>query len=299
MEAHEMILSLNLEINTLKRKLKLQESERGTNTFSTTNSNAANNEVFNRMNQHADDEVDQLMGADMNIPVLPGTGGRPDLATPFDRWKMQQFVYAPNTPAASEAHDKAVVDMLLAASTMQLQDDYAKPTKSGIAKMKRLVSLTKLRVADKKEGYDYRLGTATADAGGANGYEGVGEDFDNTGAQSLRNSGSWSLAVPRVQHTAEDEKFFLEMSSPMWGGGPRFDRDNMGRNNLWASSTVNRTNTASGSGTASRKTRTAAGALSPVNPRAKAATLSGTNSRTALSSSADLGASSPNTKIRI
>jgi hypothetical protein len=181
------------------------------------------------------------MGTDIDVPIFPGTGGRPELATPFDRWKMQQFVYAPDTPGASEFQDKASVDMLVAASTLELRDDYNKPTKSGIAKMKRVSSLAKIRAGTASsalDGYDRRLGSSAA---GANNFEGVNEysgtAFDPIAALSSSSHG-------------DSPQYFLSTGAPVWGAGLKFDHDNMGRNNVWGASAAVAANNRSATSTA-------------------------------------------------
>lgn len=37
--------------------------------------------------------------ADLGVKLPAGTGGHPDKATPFQQWKMQQFVWTTDTPA--------------------------------------------------------------------------------------------------------------------------------------------------------------------------------------------------------
>ena len=85
-----------------------------------------------------------MMAADqINIPILPNIGGDPSSATPFERWKMQQFLYSPDTPAASENHDKQVVDMLTMAATSAYNEkrSVTRPTKTIIAKMTKPLTL--------------------------------------------------------------------------------------------------------------------------------------------------------------
>jgi hypothetical protein len=135
------VTSLNFEVNLLQRRLKIAEGEKTTA-----------NDSYQMSHQAADAEVDAMLGmggvggGSGGSGGMSGTGGihmahsKPESAITFEKWKMDQFLYSPDTPAASEQHDKQVVQMLLAAATQDFNDDYTKPTKSGIAKMRRPTS---------------------------------------------------------------------------------------------------------------------------------------------------------------
>lgn len=131
--AAEMTAQLNLEISALKRKLKSLEAEKiaaGPNP-----------------NVLSDAEVNSMMSNDLiNISLLPNIGGDPNKATAFEKWKIQQFLYSPDTPAASESHDKHVVDMLTMAATSanHKKRDITRPTQTLIAKMNKPVVLPEM-----------------------------------------------------------------------------------------------------------------------------------------------------------
>lgn len=180
-EATEIINSLSIEVNGLKRKLKaLEEKTPGQGGGSTLM------QTFHHMNDVADAEVEELFSSDLKsqIPnyIDPAVA---NAATPFDKWKMHEFLYAPNTPAGSRAHDKHAVQMLLQASTMELSPDKIdRPTKSSISRAKRIQT----------------------------------------------------AASPPRQSLDSSSPFFLGKSAEQsWGYKPTFDRENLGRINLWSS----------------------------------------------------------------
>jgi len=216
-EAAEMVTSLNFEINLLKRKLKIAEGDR--NGSPQGNQNDSVQQMSHAM---ADDEVDNMMGTI-----------RPEQAVTFDRWKMDQFLFAPDTPAASEQHDKQVVQMLLNATTQDFHDTFTKPTKptkSGIAKMRRggtattAAAMKGLKNAGKSgsplkpltsansRGVDLKGNTMGTTLGGSDIYETIGVSFlENPEVVPNFNE----IGAPR-----EEKTFFLDRSaSSMWGGG--------------------------------------------------------------------------------
>jgi len=71
----------------------------------------------------ADNEVDELMSTPLYKPRAAGPGGKlpsplkSNQTTPFQEWKMQQYLYAPDTLEGSRNHDPLVVQLLHAAAT--------------------------------------------------------------------------------------------------------------------------------------------------------------------------------------
>jgi hypothetical protein len=147
-EATSIVNQLNLEINAVKRKLNLLDIERGT-----VDTSILSVQQQLALTEEADAEVESMLRSDMGTraphiisdKVLQG-------ATPFERWKMNKFLYSSDTPAASEMHDTHVVDMLLDAATNQLQLENArKPTAAYIAKLKRGLPTSELNSNELRE----------------------------------------------------------------------------------------------------------------------------------------------------
>lgn len=136
-EATETINALSIEVNSLKRKLKALEQDRGQN-----NSSNTSNQQFQKINELADEEVEAMLERELRMeipnfidPVVANA------ATPFDRWKMSHFLYAPDTPAGSKAHDTHAVRMLLKATTAEVSPDkISRPTQASIIRSKKIFS---------------------------------------------------------------------------------------------------------------------------------------------------------------
>ena len=56
--------------------------------------------------EDADAEVDEMFRNANKITFHPDTGGEPYKATGFQQWKIQKFLYSPDTPAGSLNHEK-------------------------------------------------------------------------------------------------------------------------------------------------------------------------------------------------
>lgn len=203
-----MVGSLNYEINLLRRKLKISEGEKSAAT------NAHEN--YQMSYAAADAEVDQMLSdTGSSFAATKFVDRQQELsATPFEKWKMNQFLFSPDTPAASEEHDKAVVQMLLEASAAQFDDDFRKPTKSGIAKMKRSSShgaTSLLQPLGTSHGNRSHL-ISTAE-GGANVYETVG-----AGVLDSLDLPPFS-AVGGARRGQDEKIYFLDKaaSTVMWG----------------------------------------------------------------------------------
>ncbi|RYG95469.1 hypothetical protein EON65_55935 [archaeon] len=136
-EATSIVNQLNLELVVLKRRLHALESERAKeepNIFSVQHQIA--------MTEEADLEVEAMFQKEVQAQVPRNISERVlNDATPFERWKMNQFLYSTDTPAASKDHDSHVVDLLIDAATAHLQDSLRKPTASYVGKMKRGMSI--------------------------------------------------------------------------------------------------------------------------------------------------------------
>jgi hypothetical protein len=97
-EATEMISLLNIEINSLKRKIRAIESEKIKRT---------GDGSYQAIATIADQEVDTMLRNNESFTSLSSspTHVKTATATPFQRWKIEQFLYAPDAtttgPSAS------------------------------------------------------------------------------------------------------------------------------------------------------------------------------------------------------
>lgn len=215
-EALEIINALNLEVNRMKRKIRNYESERQAQNPT----GILTAQQHQLMNEQADDEVEDLLNEDAPIAAPKDISGHIlAQATPFDRWKMSEFLFTPDTPAASAAHDKHVVDMLVDATNHEIVGDFVtRPTKGSIAKLKQ----------SRSKGYaNNETIKAQLTTLGSNDYEvinGFGEiDFQTS-----------SPTRPGTMDKEDRKYFFNTAPEQQWGSKPVFNRDDMGRMNLWA-----------------------------------------------------------------
>jgi len=136
-EAADVITSLKREINSLKRQIKdvrnvdLTDPNAAPRITAPVSSSSPPQQkgqgaTINLGGQsafgmQADAEVDKLMMQPLYKPPL-GPNGKPlksplkDTQTPFQDWKMQQYLYAPDTLEGSRNHDPLVVQLLHAAA---------------------------------------------------------------------------------------------------------------------------------------------------------------------------------------
>ncbi len=120
-EAADAIVGLKREIQSLKRKVKEIQTEKPSDdrsTFSMPKDISGAPMGFSgssNFGNEADGEVDKLMSTKIKVS-LPNGIATSSKTTTFQEWKMQQFLFAPDTPAASINHDKAVVDLLFCCS---------------------------------------------------------------------------------------------------------------------------------------------------------------------------------------
>lgn len=158
-EAADVILSLKREISSLKRQMKdvrntdlpnpnapPQLAMPGqTHSTGSPTPKAINLGGQSSFGQQADADVDKMMAMPLYKPTL-GAGGKPlnspikSSQTPFQEWKMQQYVYAPDTMQGSRNHDPLVVQLLNAATMKASQESrdafglFDRTTKSTAAK---------------------------------------------------------------------------------------------------------------------------------------------------------------------
>lgn len=233
LEAAEMITSLTYEINALKRKFKINDND---NKLSS-QSQQANRNIY----KVADTEVDEMMSSPS--PSSKSRSSRltrrvecvavPESATPFDEWKMTQYIFSPDTPAASLNHDKSVVEMLLATTTSELRlNDIDRPTINSISKRRTRQGDSFSPQKSSPEELTYAKGT--------NIYETAKEDFLDTPYMPLFNM----LTVGMERDVISPDSFqptpiAATTSAVMWGGDAvRPNRDNLGRLNIWTSAAV-------------------------------------------------------------
>jgi len=212
-EALETINALKIEVNTLRRKF--QEPEKVITNAAT--HNLAIMQQYEAINSQADQEVDGLL--DSAFPTsaprdIPSTVLQN--ATPFDRWKMDAFLFTPDTPAASFAHDQHVVHMLVDAANKAFHDEaqgksLTRPTKTSIAKMKRTMS-----------------SSTPGPALTANDFDVMPSDLD-----------LMRLSAERPGSVARPDKTFFLSPGPgqRWGDKEKFDHRDKARLNLWTSQT--------------------------------------------------------------
>ena len=207
-EAADMVSSLNFEINQLKRRLKIAEGDKIGSSSSTTGHEQTSYAA-------ADAEVDAMLGLNRGAFQPTKFVDKPfvESATPFERWKMNQFIYSPDTPAASEEYDRQVVQMLLDASTQEFSQDFRKPTKAGIAKLKRVASLSHPTLLKPLTSSGPRTSLITTTEGGANVYETVGVNI--LGLEDVPPHS----AVAGSRQGQEERIYFLDKSASgnMWG----------------------------------------------------------------------------------
>lgn len=207
-EAVTLIRALTLEVNTLKRKLKAFETE---NFDKNAGSAVMSLQQQQAMNELADVEVDGMLGDLDKIQTAPRDISTVALAsaTPFDKWKMSNFLFSPDTPAASAAHDKHVVDLLMESATQQLIGELrTKRTKASIGKLKKLEK----RIVVEQ---DIRKMQATTSI--------PANDFDGL-----------QISEDAAADAADYSTFFLSPAAEQrWGNRVGFDHNNMARMNLW------------------------------------------------------------------
>lgn len=147
-EATDAIVGLKREISALKRKLKEVVMEKEDDDDKPMNvalpeevmSGGAMLGASSTFAEKADHEVDNMMNRKINIS-LPNGISTSAKTTTFQEWKMQQFLYAPDTLAGSKNHDKSAVDLLnkaISDHTFTDGDVFSRSTRSIAAKQRPL-----------------------------------------------------------------------------------------------------------------------------------------------------------------
>lgn len=236
-EAMEMINALTLEVNRLKRRVRAVESEKQ----QLNPTGLLSSEQQQQMNEYADDEVEEMFEHELRTSVPRDISEKVlKAATPFDRWKMNQFLFAPDTPAASLTHDRDAVDMLVQATQEDLH--YApgydpmmtltRPTKSAIAKRRKA-----------KETKSYVHNEFLREQGqmlGANDYEILNNSIETL--SGMVNELNLNVVSPTRPGSIDkdDRRFFLNSSAEqMWGNS---GNNNNGSGKLGSSQSKKHTN---------------------------------------------------------
>jgi hypothetical protein len=154
-EAHDLIRSLKTEVNVLKRKLNESvQGELKSNVVHSSRQAKANlkDSVGTHAFALADEEVDVMMNRSKSASFLPNSGGERVRVTPFQQWKIDRFVFTPDTPMASIDHDKHTVDMMAEYATKENTEFFSnmlsRPTKSQLGKMRRIYLSQSLKSPD-------------------------------------------------------------------------------------------------------------------------------------------------------
>lgn len=188
-EAQSAILSLKREIASMKRKLKDNSSEAADAAAAEKQqqtTKAISHEISSlgsggegkkevpvglggtsSFAQIADGEVDKFMSRKIKIPLPNGISTNAKTTT-FQEWKMQRFLYAPDTLAASKNHDKTVVDLLNKAASEESftsGDVMHRTTRSVAAKSKPLGDDKFAASVNRREGTDEEIAKSLASIG--------------------------------------------------------------------------------------------------------------------------------------
>lgn len=219
-EAAEIITSLNLEISSLKRRVKEREKS----------DSAANKDANNPLNplnmqDAADEEVDEMMrrgvhGAPFGMALQEDSDAKVALnrdiytrrvkdntidrviSTPFQRWKMEQFLFVPDSAVDTAFDEQVKLEELLADATAELTSE------NFVNKRKKKLSALSKTV------------------------HGSSQSRGST-ANSLPKMNLYSSA--KLSPSKLDSEYFLDAEAPTWGSDPKFNRENLGRLNVWMS----------------------------------------------------------------
>lgn len=250
-EASQIISDLTSEINLLKSQIKSMQEKTGSGLGQSSNNMVETSliEKQHQINEQADEEVDHLLSLPLktfpssNIPnnstsVSYSSTCSPLLlqqATPFDRWKMDQFIYTTDTPGGSINHNSDVVDVLIQAANSNLLDEtILKSTQTTLGKIK-LKNLNKM-IANKnkeKEGngsenlFHYYSSSSYSPSlgGGANDFTNItdADDFQNhVSKQRMVHNSHPSTASGILQTQKNYKNFFVSSNSVLtqkWGSG--------------------------------------------------------------------------------
>jgi hypothetical protein len=141
--AAEIIQTLKIEISSLRRQLRdlhltRHSPDRGADMPPLS---AGADVTQSNSFLEADADVERMMAKKPTYQLPPDLGGQPDKATPFQQWKMQEFLWTPDTASASIHHDKHTVDMMSDMATFEALGEFShiqKPTRSMLGKSKRI-----------------------------------------------------------------------------------------------------------------------------------------------------------------
>lgn len=125
--AAELVHALRLEVSALKRQLKSIKDESAAadeglllGSFSSNPTKRADIEVEQMFQRSLSSRQRSPPRTPSSIISTTTSAFQPSQAfTPFQEWKMQKYLWTPDTPAASEFHDSVAVEALAA---MSLQD---------------------------------------------------------------------------------------------------------------------------------------------------------------------------------
>lgn len=228
-EAVTLIRALTIEVNSLKRQLKTYEVDKIESKSDKSSMMSLNQQLA--MNDVADAEVEAMLNNTNTSQAAFKDVSQVALksATTFDKWKMEHFLFTPDTPGASLNHDKHVVDVLMESATQELIDDIRmKRTCSSLGKVKKLQK----RIVNEQDRSKMMAMTARP----ANDYEGVVLPDAVTGNESHIHSQIPPQQLPPINASEKElVDFFLSTGvEQKWGNRPTFDHNNMGRMNLWA-----------------------------------------------------------------
>ena len=169
--------------------------------------------------QAADREVDQLMSVPLYKPTL-GPGGKPlhsplkTSTTPFQEWKMQSYLYTPDTLEGSRNHDPLVVQLLhAAASRASLGGAGAAGIDNSLSGRSTKSIIAKARAPESKAEAEARELAASL--------EGLNLPAMTQKMKKAREKGAkniWGLAPPE-RLLSRDPLALRRVGSPVKGGG--------------------------------------------------------------------------------
>lgn len=144
-EATEIILALRIEVSSLKRAMKEMQADKSfRGTGSSAGGGGTGQDGGAKIFAQADQEVEDMFARSARAHILPNTGGDMKQLTSFQQWKIQKFLYSPDTPAASENHDRHTVDMMAEAYTKESLLAM-RVTKSRVGKLRSSSSASSLK----------------------------------------------------------------------------------------------------------------------------------------------------------
>lgn len=210
-EATDAIVGLKREISSLKRKIKEIQTEKQNDDDKPLNV-AIPDEVLSggamlgasaNIADSADAEVNKMMSKKIAIP-LPNGISTSAKTTTFQEWKMQQFLYAPDTLAGSKNHDRIAVDLMNKAGSEKAFSSgnvFERSTRSISAKQRPLDHPGNSASVNRKEGNEEEILQSIRQ---------VGVSFPAFNSKKKKSPGSLNLWANHVSGTI--------LSSPPKGG---------------------------------------------------------------------------------